>query len=179
VREAWQEHLPRKPSSCIPSLEDKTARDNGEQSICRRRRPNSLAVSNDSEELFPSLNHPRRTSLLTMRAKAEAREEAEPTWGPSSSCGHAPCQEGSRSSSPYKCPAGGSTDTSSAGADASSSTVRGAWEGRTTNPTKTVPRLRTHLARSHKQDVWGIELRNGPNGRPRPCAVPCRSQAFF
>jgi hypothetical protein len=53
-------------------------------------------------------------SLPTMRAEAEAHGEAKPTRGPGSSRGHAPHQEGLRSSSPYLYPAGGSTNTSSA-----------------------------------------------------------------
>jgi hypothetical protein len=44
VLEAWRQHLPCKPSTCSPFLEDNLARDNGEQSICRRRWPNSLAI---------------------------------------------------------------------------------------------------------------------------------------
>jgi hypothetical protein len=34
--EDWEEHLPRKSSSCIPSLKDTLAGGDSEQSICRR-----------------------------------------------------------------------------------------------------------------------------------------------
>jgi hypothetical protein len=67
VREDWEEHLPRKPSSCTPFLEGNLAGDDDEQSICRHRQPNSLAaltVSNDSEELLPISSRLERTSLL-------------------------------------------------------------------------------------------------------------------
>jgi hypothetical protein len=50
-----------------------------------------------------------------MRVEAEAHGEAEPSQGLDSSRRHAPHWEGSRSSSLYTYPAGGSTDTSSAG----------------------------------------------------------------
>jgi hypothetical protein len=115
VREAWQEHIARKPSSCTPFPEDNRAEDNSEKSICRCHWPNSFVILNDSEELYPSLSRLGRTSLPTMRAEAEAHEEAKPTWDPCSSRGHALRQEGSRSSSPCPYPAGGITDTSSVG----------------------------------------------------------------
>jgi hypothetical protein len=66
VQEAWQEHLSCKPSSCIPSLKDGSAGDDGKQSFCHCRWPNSLTVSDDSEELFPSLSRIGRKSLPTM-----------------------------------------------------------------------------------------------------------------
>jgi hypothetical protein len=115
VQGAWQGLPPRKPSSCIPSLKDNTIGGNSVQSIYHHCWPNTLAISNDSEELFPSLRFLGRSSLPTRRAGAEAHGETKPTQGLGRSRGHAPCQEGSRSSSPYPCPDGGSTDTSSAG----------------------------------------------------------------
>jgi hypothetical protein len=47
-----------------PLLKGNLAEDDGEQSICRRCQPNSLAISNDNEELFPISCHLGRTSLL-------------------------------------------------------------------------------------------------------------------
>jgi hypothetical protein len=64
VREDREEHLPSNPSSCTPFLKGNLAEDDGEQSICRCHQLNSLAVSNDSEELFPISSHLGRTSLL-------------------------------------------------------------------------------------------------------------------
>jgi hypothetical protein len=96
------------------SLAGHPAGDNGKQFIRRRHWPSSFVILDDSEELFPNLNRQGRTSLPTVRAEAEAHEEAEPTQGPGSIRVHAPCRERSRSSSPYPYPAGGSTNTSSA-----------------------------------------------------------------
>jgi hypothetical protein len=79
VREAWQEHLPCKPSSCTPFLDDNLAGDNGEQSIYRHRWLNSFVVLNDSKELYPNLSRLGRTSFLMMQAKVEAHGEAKPT----------------------------------------------------------------------------------------------------
>jgi hypothetical protein len=115
VSEAWQEHLSHKPSSCTPFLEDNPAGDNSEQRICCRRWPNSFTILDDSEELFPNLSRQGRTSLPTVRAEAESHGEVEPTQGRGTIRGHALCRERSRSSSPYPYPAGGSTDTFSAG----------------------------------------------------------------
>jgi hypothetical protein len=105
VRNAWQKHLPLKPSSCTPFLEDNLVGNNGKQSIHRCHWMNSLAILDDSEELYPSPSHLGRTSLPMMRAEAKAHEEAKPTRGPRNSRGHAPWHEGSRSSSPYLYPA--------------------------------------------------------------------------
>jgi hypothetical protein len=90
VREDWEEHLPRKPSSCTPFLKDNLAGDDDEPSICRRCQPNSLAILNDGKELFPVSNCLRRTGLLIKRTGAEAHRESEPTRGLGSSCGYAP-----------------------------------------------------------------------------------------
>jgi hypothetical protein len=60
----WEEHLPLKPSSCTPFLKGNLAGHDGEQSICHCHQLNSLAVSNDSEELFPISSHLGRTSIL-------------------------------------------------------------------------------------------------------------------
>jgi hypothetical protein len=57
-----------------PFLEDNLVGDNGEQSIHRSRWPNSLAILNDTEELYPSLSRLGSTSLLKMRGEAEALE---------------------------------------------------------------------------------------------------------
>jgi hypothetical protein len=71
VREDWEEHLPRKPSSCTAFLKGTLAENADEQSICCHRQLNSLAILGDSEELYL----------------------------PGSSHRHAPHQEGTRSSS--------------------------------------------------------------------------------
>jgi hypothetical protein len=172
VREAWQEHLHHKPSSCTPFLEDHLSWDNGEQSICRRHWLNSLTISNDSEELFPGLSHLLRTSLSTMRAEVEAHGEVKPTRGLGSSRGHAPCQEGSRSSSLY--PAGGSIDASSPGANAPL-VARCAWGSCATCLTETVPCPRTRFTRLSKQNAWRIELGKSSGERHHLHAIPCCS----
>jgi hypothetical protein len=86
----------------------------GEQSICRCCQPNSLAISNESEELFPISNRLGRTSLLMKRTGGKEHEEAEPARDPGGPRGHARQQAGTRSSSPYQGPTGGNTDTSTA-----------------------------------------------------------------
>jgi hypothetical protein len=52
VREDWEEHLPRKPSSCTPFLKGTLAGDAGVQSICRHCQLNFVTVLGDSEELY-------------------------------------------------------------------------------------------------------------------------------
>jgi hypothetical protein len=82
VWEDWEEHLPRKPSSCTPFLKDGLAGDDGEQSIRHHRQPNSLTVSNGGEDLFPISSHLGRASLLIKQTRGEEHGVAETAQGP-------------------------------------------------------------------------------------------------
>jgi hypothetical protein len=112
VREDWEAHLPRKSSSCTLSLKDFSAEDDGELSICCRRRPNSLAALNDSEELFPDSSHPRGINFRVRRTGVEDHGEAKANGGPSGRRRRARQQAGT-SSCLFPGPGNGSTNTSS------------------------------------------------------------------
>jgi hypothetical protein len=172
VWEAWQEHLPRKPSSCTHFLKDNLAGDNSEKSIRRRHWPNSFDILNNSEELYPSLSRLGRMSFPMMRVEVVSHEEAKPTRGPGSSHKHMLRQEGLRSSSPYPYPAGGSTDTSSARSRRLPLGRPRRLGSRATCPTETVRCPHTRLARPPKQNTWRIELAKKPGWTASPACYP-------
>jgi hypothetical protein len=83
------------------------------------------------------------------------------------------------SSSPYPDPAGGSTDTSSAGIRHLPIVAQGTWGSCIDCPMDTVPCLCTRSPRSSELSTRRTKLRRGLGAWRRPRAILCRSQVFF
>jgi hypothetical protein len=77
------------------------AGDDNEQSICCQHQLNSLAISNDNEELFPISSRLGRASLLIKQTGGEKHGEAKPAQGLGNPRGRSRHEAGTRSSSPF------------------------------------------------------------------------------